>query len=115
MVDWRLVIIAIAELCSGAILGASIPTETERKVRGGNAGWALFSNGSLVGIVFNQIIWLIFVGGGVTVIGVGVLRLGNAYPLLQEDRYFLACALVAGAVIAKWTRYRYWKSRSEWR
>ena len=114
MEDVRLIVIGLAGLCSGAVLGAAIPTDTERKVRMSNSGWLPFSNGSLIGIVLNRLLWLAVIGGVLTVVCVGILRAGEAYPLSQTDRYLLAIALFSGAAVAKWGRYRYWKSRDQW-
>jgi hypothetical protein len=114
MEEFRLYAIALAGIASGAILGASIPTNTERKVRQGSTGWRPFSNASIVGIVLNQVLGLAVLGTLMVVVGVGILQAGSAYPLGQSDRYLLAGCLFAGAAVAKWLRYRYWKSRDPW-
>jgi hypothetical protein len=116
MDEYRLYAIALAGLISGAILGASIPTNTERKIRVSGAGWHLFSNASLTGVVLNQLLQLAVLGALVAGVLIGILRTASAYPLGQIDRYLLVGCLFSAAAIAKWVRYRYWKSKSPpWR
>jgi hypothetical protein len=115
MDELRAAVICLAGLCSGAVVGAAIPTNSERKVRGGDTGWWPFSNGSLLGIILNQLLWLVFIAGLVAVVAIGILRVGEVYPLGQADRYLFAASLIVGAAAAKFARYRYWKSRDQWR
>lgn len=110
----RCIAIVFAGVASGAILGASISTETERKIRGPRAQWGVFPSSSILGVVANQLLHLALLGAAVVVVSVGALRLGDAYPLSQADRYFLAIALFVGAAAAKWLRYRYWKGKDPW-
>jgi hypothetical protein len=115
MEEVRVATICLAGLCSGAVLGAAIATDTERKIRRGNTGWWPFPNASLVGIILNQVLWVAVIGALLTVVAVAILSAGDAYPLSQPDRYLLATSWVAGAAIAKFGRYRYWKSKDQWR
>ncbi len=101
--------VIVSGLCSGAIFGAAIVTETERKVRRNATGWSLFSNSHLLGVVLNQILWMIGLATIFLVVGVAILRIGNAYPLSQTDRYTLGVAWLVGLGTAKWLRYLYWK------
>lgn len=115
MVDPRLLTIVLAGVCSGAVLGACIPTNTERKIRSGNNGWWPFSNASMVGIIFNQLFWLTVVGCALTFVAVAILSAGEAYPLCQQyDRETLTLSWFIGAGIAKWGRYLYWKRKDQW-
>jgi hypothetical protein len=115
MEEIRLYAIALAGIASGATLGAAIPTDTERKVRGGRTGWRPFSNQSIIGIVLNQVLLLAVLACLVGAIAIGILRVASAYPLGQNDRYLLAACLFVGAGSAKWARYRYWKAKDPWR
>lgn len=115
MVDPRLFVIVLAGVCSGAVFGASIPTSTERKIRDGNTGWWPFSNASIAGILFNQLLWLVVIGCVLTVVAVAILIAGKAYPLCQQyDREAFALSWFGGAGIAKWVRYLYWKRQDQW-
>jgi membrane associated rhomboid family serine protease len=104
-------VVVLSGVCSGAILGACIPTETERKVRTRSFGLMLFSNGSITGILLNNIIGMLLVGTAFATVAIGILDLGHAYPLSGTDRYVLVAALFVGVALAKWLRYRYWKRR----
>ena len=104
-------VVVLSGVCSGAILGAWIPTETERKVRTRGLGLMLFSNGSIAGIFLNSIIGILIVGTAFALVDIGILKLGHAYPLKGTDRYVTVAALFVGATLAKWLRYRYWKRR----
>jgi hypothetical protein len=110
----RLLAVLFAGAASGAILGACIATDTERKVRGPRAPWGVFPNSSVLGIVANHLFQLTLLGIAVLIVSVGTLRLADAYPLSLPDRYVLAIALFVGAAVAKWFRYRYWKARDPW-
>jgi hypothetical protein len=114
MLDARELVVVAAGLASGAILGACIPTGTERRVRSGNVGWNPFSMASLLGIVLNQLFWMALVGAALTAVIVAILTVGKAYPLRGWDGRLLGGAWLAGAGLAKWMRYRYWKSRDPW-
>lgn len=115
MEDFRLIVIGAAGLCSGAVLGAAIPTETERRIRGPYGSRLPFTNGSLLGVVLNQLLLLVVIGGVLTIVGIGILSAGSAYPLRQNDRYFLGVSWIIGCATAKWARYHYWRARDQWR
>jgi len=114
MLEMRELLVLAAGLASGAILGAGIPTETERRIRQGNPGWNPFFNGSLIGILLNAIFWMVISLVAFTVVGIGILTLGNAYPLRGWDGRLLGGAWLTGAGLAKWERYRYWLCRDPW-
>jgi hypothetical protein len=69
----------------------------------------MFSNMHTVGVVLSQLIKLVLVLATLTVVGIAILRVGDAYPLSQFDRYTLGWSFLSGAGLAKWIRYRYWK------
>ena len=114
MEDVRFIVVGLAGLCSGAVVGAAIPTETERRVRKGYSGWWPFSNGSLLGIFLNQLVWLAILGAAFTLVSISILRLGAAYPPTQYDPYLLVVTMLTGAALAKWGRYWFWKNRHGW-
>ena len=102
-------LVVLSGLVSGAIFGSFISTETEERVRPKRRKWALFSNQNIVGIALNQILALAVIATTMTVVGVAILKLGNAYPLSVADRYTLGISWFIGAGAAKWLRYRHWK------
>ena len=108
--DISFVVIA-AGLCSGAIVGAAISTETEQNVRRSKP-WTLFSNFHWVGIILNQVFWLLIIGAGLTIVAICILYFGSAYPLSKFDRYTLGISLLFGAGLAKFIRYLYWKKHA---
>lgn len=107
MEEYRLIAIVLAGACSGAILGASIPTETELNNRRGNLSrWPFWLwNNSILGIILNQLLLLIVLGSLIAFVAIGILNLANAYPLCQTDRHLLAISILVGAGLAKWLRY----------
>ena len=106
--------VALAGLSVGGIVGASIPSETERQRRRGAPRWNVFANSTWAGILLNQIIFLVIVGAASLIAGVGILRLGGAYPLDGFDRYLLSGTILVGAAVVKWLRYLFWRSRRVW-
>lgn len=106
------IIVVLAGLCSGAVLGVSIATETERRIRRNGAGWTLFNNSHWLGLILNEVIRLLILVLILTGVCVAILQIGNAYPLTQPDRYTLGGLWLAGALLAKWLRYEYWKRRA---
>ena len=104
-------VVIAAGLFAGAIAGATISTETEQNIRRCKL-WTPFSNVHWVGIILNQIFWLLIVGAGLTVVAICILHFGNAYPLSKLDRYTLGISLLLGAGLAKFLRYLYWKNNA---
>jgi hypothetical protein len=100
-------IVISSGLVSGSILGATLATNTEKERRH-RFGRALFLNSQFLGLILNITLWLLFVSVVFTVIGVGILVLGGAYPLSQSDRIVWVTSFFAGALLAKWLRYLYW-------
>jgi hypothetical protein len=111
----RLFAIALAGTCIGAIVGAAIPTETERSIRGSKVAWRPFLNNSSLGQILNALLPIAVIGTIMTGVGVGILRAGKVYPLGANDRILLSGCIAAGAALAKWCRYRYWKPKGAWR
>lgn len=97
--------------CIGAIIGAGMPSQVERKSGGRATRWQIFSNVTALGILLNELIQLVVVGVIVAIVGVSILRLGGAYPLSNFDGYVLVSSLFVAAAVAKWMRYRRWKRR----
>jgi hypothetical protein len=100
-------VVAAAGMISGSIFGVTLPTETERKIRRSNH-WRLFSNGHWLGMILNAVLPVLILGVLMAVVSVGILEIGGAYPLSQQDRYVLSASLLLGAGLAKWLRYLYW-------
>jgi hypothetical protein len=86
---------------SGAILGASLATETERRLRGGGANLQLFVNNSTTALLLNVFIPLLLAGGIVLIVSVGIAKLVHAYPLSLSYKREWAISLLAGAGPAK--------------
>ena len=105
------IVVITAAFCSGVILGANIDTETEQKIRPKSVKWRLFSNATLPGLFLNQILWLLVVMIMSSVVAIGILHIGNAYPLCEFDRYTFVVSWFTGIGLAKWLRYYYWKSQ----
>ena len=109
-----MLVTAASGLGAGAVLGASIASETEWKIRGDVPGLVIFPRNSFVGIILNQLIALCLIAAAMALIGLGTLYLGGAYPVRADTQMIWAVSLLAGGFIAKWLRYRYWKRRSQW-
>jgi hypothetical protein len=100
---------------SGAILGACIGTETERKLRGGRANRPLFVNNSAIALLLNILIPLLLGGGIVLIISVGIAKLAHAYPLPLSYKREWGISLLGAAGLARWVRYLYWTRRKGFR
>ena len=100
---------------SGAILGAFIGTETERRLRGGQANRPLFINNSVIALLLNILIPLLLAGGMVLIVSIGIMRLAHAYPLSSSDKREWGISLLAGTALAKCVRYLYWTNRKGFR
>ena len=100
---------------SGAILGACIGTDTERRLRGGQANGPLFVNNSVIALLLNIFIPLLLAGGTVLIVSVGIMRLAHTYPLSASDRREWGISLLGGTGLARWVRYLYWTNRKGFR
>ena len=100
---------------SGAILGARIGTETERRLRGGKANRPIFVNNSTTALLLNVLIPILLAGGVVLLVSGGIAKLANAYPLSLSYRREWAISLLGGLVLARWVRYLYWTNRKGFR
>jgi len=102
------IVIVVSGLVSGAIIGVTIATHTERKVRR-SGGMTLFSNSNGLGVILNSVLTLFLVAVLFITVAVVILWLGGAYPLSQLDKYTLATSVLVGAAVAKWLRFLYWR------
>lgn len=115
MIDFRLLSILISGLCSGAILGAAIPTNTERKIREWSGSSVLMPSGPLYKIVLLSLVKLLLLAAAFAAVGIGILTVAGAYPLCQPyDGYVLKGSWLGGAAIGKMARYFYWKRQEVW-
>ena len=105
------VVAILSGALSGAILGAFIGTETERRLRGGQANRPLFINNSVIALLLNILIPLLLAGGMVLIVSIGIAKLAHAYPLTLLYRREWGISLLGGAGLAKWVRYLYWTNR----
>lgn len=110
----NLAIVAASGLIAGAIMGASIGTETERKIRGEIPRLVIFPANSLIGICMNQVIELLLIAAVSTALGFGILWLGSLFPLVPPYFGYWGWFFLAGVGLGKWLRYRYWKRRDPW-
>jgi hypothetical protein len=104
-------VVMVAGLISGAILGATLRTETEWKARHGAPGWQPFGTTSVIRIALNQLFWLAITLVVFGAVCVAILRIGNAYPLSNFDSKLLGGTWLLGVAIAKFVRYLYWRRR----
>lgn len=102
-----LVVIA-SGICSGAVLGAAVSTDTEKEVRRSKIRMML-SNFNSAGVLFSQVLWMFIIILLFTLVVASTLYFGNAYPLSRLDRYTLVISWFVGAGMAKLLRYCYWK------
>lgn len=98
----------------GAILGASVPTQVERKSRPPRTGWVPFGNASIFGILLNKLVGTLALGIAIFCTAWLALTAGGAYPLPQPLRLHFGVSLVIGAFVAKALRHLYWKRRDPW-
>ena len=113
MIELLSPVVVAAGIFSGIVLGATIQTETERKVRRIPAGrWLPFSDSTLLGLIFNQIIFLVILASLFSATCMAILHFGNAYPLSKYDSITLSFSMLFGAAGAKWFRYRYWRKHT---
>ena len=73
---------------------------------------AIFSNFHWVGIILNQLFWCLIIGTGLSVVAIGILHFGHAYPLSKVDRHVLSASFFLGAGLGKFVRYLYWKNHA---
>lgn len=104
--------IIIAGIASGSILGFTLASnsETEYKrlhIKNDKA----FAKNSQIKIFLSVIFKIVFVAFAMIVVGVGIIRAGDAYPLSQSERYILLVAWMSSVGLAKYLRYCYWKSK----
>jgi len=108
------VAVVVAALVSGIIFGFNLGTEVESKVRGYKKPlFSIFPSASLLGLALNQVFSLLIVSTVMVAVAVLILRVGNAYPLSQNDRYVFVIIWFASIAFAKYLRYNYWKRKSE--
>jgi hypothetical protein len=100
---------------SGAILGACLGTETERRLRGGRTNRPLFVNNSAIALLLNALIPLLLGGGIVLIISIGIAKLAHAYPVSLEYKREWGISLLSAVGLAKWVRYLYWTRRKGFR
>jgi len=105
------IVVVLSGLVSGGILGSTLATNTEKERRY-RASKSLFLNNSALGVMLNSILWLLLLSAIFTLVGMGILIAGDAYPLSQADRYVLAASWILGMFVAKWLRYLYWVSNA---
>lgn len=106
--------VILAALISGIILGLNISTDYERRVRGSKKClFAIFRDGSVSGVIFNRIFFLLVVSVAMMVVAVFIMRAGNVYPLSKIDRYAFVFFWFASTAFAKYLRFLYWKRKFE--
>ena len=108
MIEPISLIVAASGMISGGIIGVTISTRSELKIRGGDSLNRLFSYGRRLGPMSNALLQLVIVGVLISATSVGILSLGDAYPLSQHDKNAFVFSFLLGAAIAKWFRYLYW-------
>ena len=105
--------VVISALFSGFILGLSLSTKVERKVRDTKKSlFTISHSASLFGFTLNQVFFLLIVSVFVVTAAVLIMRIGNAYPLSQIDRYAFVILWFASIIFAKYLRYCYWKNKN---
>ena len=112
--NMQIVAVIVAGALVGAILGASVPTQIERKTRHPRTGWVPFGNGSILGILLNKIAGVLVLGLAIFCSAWLALNAGGAYPIPEPLRLHFAASLVVGAFVAKLLRHLYWKRRDPW-
>jgi hypothetical protein len=106
MFNRHIIVVAMAGLLGGAILGAFIVTGTEVAHRRQRVQFTIYGITRLV--LLNLLICAAF-----TTVCITILAAGHAYPLSHLDGYVLSGCFLVGALIAKSCRYLYWKP-SKW-
>ena len=101
----ELIYVSIAGLLSGAIMGGSIATDLEHRVRGTSEPWLkLIPIQNQAGIIINVIFGTLVIGLAIILSAVGVMRLGDVYPLSYEERILLVCCMGVGATVSNYAR-----------
>lgn len=110
MIDAHLLAVVFSGLGSGAVLGAVIPTQTEKNIRR-SLDWEETPEHPFVvnAIVFTALrvsLWLLVFYG----VCAGLLNATDALPLhLPGDLPCLLCTWLVGGTITSRVRYLYWK------
>lgn len=112
MTEYLSFIVILAGLSSGAFIGATLATDTERKKRPNAGKLKIFLESVGFGAMFNMIISTLIGAAIFILICMSILHAGDAYPLTQEERYSLTLSLLFGAAFAKWLRYIYWVKKA---
>jgi len=92
--------IVFAAIFSGAIIGFTQITETERNIRGT----------SKLDTVSSVVIRLLIISVIMLIVPIAILELFGAYPLSQFDRYTFVVVWFLAIAITKFIRYFYWKN-----
>ena len=100
---------------SGAILGACIGTEAERRLRGGRTNPPLFVNNSTIALLLNALIPLLLGSGIVLIVSIGIAKLAHAYPLSLSYKREWGISLLGAGGLARGVRYLYWTNRNGFR
>jgi len=107
------VVVILAALISGMILGSNLSTNMEYKLRGTREPlFTILRTKSAFGIALNQILWLLIVSIAMVATAVFIMRMGNVYPLSKADRYAFVILWFISIACAKYLRYCYWKKKS---
>lgn len=89
--------VIVVAILSGSILGFPLASELLSKD----------------GVVVHQVFRLIVISIAMVATAVLIMRIGNSYPLFQNDRYIFVAFWLLSIVLAKFIRFFYWKNKLE--